>query len=437
LAHDFGQIPVYFGSPARVMAKLTVGAAGDAYEQEADRVSTQVMGMLEPQLQRTCASGGGYPECRNEQAPHEHLQPDRVQAHDSGEVTASPLVHEVLRASGQPLDTATRTFFEPRFGFDFSQVRVHQDRDAAESARALGAHAYTVANHIVFDAGRHAPQASAGKHLLAHELTHVIQQHASRTPHVQRDNAGEEKEKEERQRLLTDFTDGAGLPDKQLARIAAARKGFSLHQRRAMRKAGGRFWAPDSLPPEFKDRVVMKNLSTPGGYSDVLRIIRMAEKATTDAIRHELAHAWDHVRTAKVKPIGQLKDKQFEQALENTPALSSQTEEKRVTKEPHEGKVRVVRLSVSEMLERYKKWSLREQSFDNPSTREGYSKTSPAEFYAEGYSVFHGGKEWNQARLLYYAPELYELLEAEAKQEGLGVPDRSKIDAALKEQKLQ
>jgi hypothetical protein len=56
-------------------------------------------------------------------------------------VAASPLVHEVLRASGQPLDTATRTFFEPRFGFDFSQVRVHHDRDAAESARALGAHA--------------------------------------------------------------------------------------------------------------------------------------------------------------------------------------------------------------------------------------------------------------------------------------------------------
>lgn len=91
----------------------------------------------------------------------------------------------------------------------------------------------------------------------------------------------------------------------------------------------------------------------------------------------------------------------------------------------------------SEMFARYKKWQLREQSFDNPSTREGYSKTSPKEFYAEGYSVFHGGKEWNQARLLYYAPELYELLEAEAKQQGLGVPDRSKIEAALKEQNLQ
>ncbi len=146
------------------------------------------------------------------------------------------------------------------------QVRVHHDRDAAESARALGAQAYTVANHIVFDAGRHAPQAPAGKRLLAHELTHVIQQHASSAPQVQRDKAGDEKEQEERQKLLTDFTDGAGLPDKQLARIAAAMNGFSLHQLHAMRKAGVRFWAPDSLPPEFKDRVVMKNLSTPGRY---------------------------------------------------------------------------------------------------------------------------------------------------------------------------
>jgi hypothetical protein len=90
------------------------------------------------------------------------------------------------------------------------------------------------------------------------------------------------------------------------------------------------------------------------------------------------------------------------------------------------------------MLERYKeRCGLREQSFDNPTTKEGYSQTSTREFYAEGYSVFHGGRERNQARLLYCAPELYELLEDEAEHEGLRVPDRSKIEAAIKEQKLQ
>jgi hypothetical protein len=97
LAHDFGQIPVHFKSPAKVMAKLTAGAVGDACEQEADRVSAQVMRMLEPQLQPTCASGGGSPKCRSEQTSYEHLQPGH--AHDSGEVTASPLVHEVQSAA--------------------------------------------------------------------------------------------------------------------------------------------------------------------------------------------------------------------------------------------------------------------------------------------------------------------------------------------------
>jgi hypothetical protein len=183
--------------------------------------------------------------------------------------------------------------------------------------------------------------------------------------------------------------------------------------------------------------VKVDNLSTPGEYLDSIRVIRIAENATTDDIRHELAHAWDHVRTGKVKPVGQLKGKAFETALKETPALSSATNEKRATKEPHEGKVRKVSLTISEMLERYRRRSrYRIQSFDKPG-REGYSKDSPREFYAEGYSVFHSGNEWNQARLLYYAPELYELLETEAKQEGLGVPDRSKIEAALKEQKLQ
>jgi hypothetical protein len=163
----------------------------------------------------------------------------------------------------------------------------------------------------------------------------------------------------------------------------------------------------------------------------------MARNASTEAIRHEIAHAWDHVRTGKVTPIGGLKGKAFQKALAESPPLSSETKEKRPTVEIHKGKRRAVRMPISEMFERYKQWKLREQSFDNPTTQEGHSKKFPREFYAEGYSVFHGGQEWNQARLLYYAPELYEYLEAEAKQQGLGVPDRARMDAALKAQKLQ
>ncbi len=87
-----------------------------------------------------------------------------------------PIVHEVLRSPGQPLDPATRTFMEPRFGHDFSQVRVHTDAKAAESARAVNALAYTVGRGVVFGAGQYVPGTSARRRLLAHELVHTIQQ---------------------------------------------------------------------------------------------------------------------------------------------------------------------------------------------------------------------------------------------------------------------
>jgi hypothetical protein len=91
--------------------------------------------------------------------------------------TALPIVQEVLRSPGQSLDTTVRAFLEPRFGHDFSNVRVHTDDRAATSARAVNALAYTVGSHIAFDTGLYRPNASDGKQLLAHELTHVVQQH--------------------------------------------------------------------------------------------------------------------------------------------------------------------------------------------------------------------------------------------------------------------
>jgi len=98
-------------------------------------------------------------------------------AGDHAEPTEVPsIVHEVLRSPGQPLDPATRAFFEPRFGHDFSRVRVHTDARAAESARAVNALAYTVGRKIVFGAGRYMPETSDGRQLLAHEFVHVVQQ---------------------------------------------------------------------------------------------------------------------------------------------------------------------------------------------------------------------------------------------------------------------
>lgn len=99
----------------------------------------------------------------------------RVSSGASETDTAPSIVHDVLRSPGRPLDSATRNFMEPRFGQDFSGVRVHSDARAAESARAVNALAYTVGSDIVFDQGQLAAN-PAGNRLLAHELSHVVQQ---------------------------------------------------------------------------------------------------------------------------------------------------------------------------------------------------------------------------------------------------------------------
>jgi len=92
-----------------------------------------------------------------------------------------PIVHNVLATSGQSLDSGVRSFMEPRFGHNFNQVRVHNDVQAAESAQAVNALAYTMGQDVVFGAGQYAPETMAGKRLLAHELTHVVQQQSAST----------------------------------------------------------------------------------------------------------------------------------------------------------------------------------------------------------------------------------------------------------------
>ena len=125
-------------------------------------------------LQRQCGCGGSGSsgdEC-------EGCKKNRRQRKAAGSRpdTAPLIVHDVLRSPGQPLDAQTRAFFEPRFGHDFSKVRIHTDARANESAHSVNAMAYTVGPQIVFGAGLYQPGAASGRRLLAHELTHVIQQ---------------------------------------------------------------------------------------------------------------------------------------------------------------------------------------------------------------------------------------------------------------------
>ena len=91
-------------------------------------------------------------------------------------IEAPEIVHELLRSPGRPLDPSARAIMEPRFGHDFSKVLIHADTCAAESARAVGAIAYSIGRNVVFGAGRYAPALAAGRELLAHELAHVVQQ---------------------------------------------------------------------------------------------------------------------------------------------------------------------------------------------------------------------------------------------------------------------
>ncbi len=123
-------------------------------------------------LQRACACGqhsGSGGECEQCKQKREGML-QRAAINSSPVPAVPPIVHEVLRAPGQPLDTATRAVMEPRFGHDFSGVRVHTGARAAESARAVHALAYTVGRDVVFGAGQYAPATSAGRRLLAHEL---------------------------------------------------------------------------------------------------------------------------------------------------------------------------------------------------------------------------------------------------------------------------
>jgi len=113
-----------------------------------------------------------------------HLQ--RKNGDAAERASLSQVVHETLRSPGRPLDAATRAFMEPRFGHDFGQVQVHADEQAAESARAVSALAYTVGSDLVFGAGQYAPGTSEGQRLIAHELAHAVQQNG-RHPDFQGD----------------------------------------------------------------------------------------------------------------------------------------------------------------------------------------------------------------------------------------------------------
>lgn len=140
-------------------------------------------------LQRSCACGSGDKSGNCAACSRKKLS-RRADSNDSSQKAVPPVVGEVLNESGRPLDDSSRAFMEPRFGHDFSHVRVHTDERAAESARSVNALAYTVGRDVVFGAGQYRPGTVEGQKLLAHELTHVVQQEAG-GEHIARQDAGQ------------------------------------------------------------------------------------------------------------------------------------------------------------------------------------------------------------------------------------------------------
>jgi len=171
---------------AGIRAKLKVGQAGDKYEQEADRVADAVMGIAEPAVQRqeeeeelaqpNLASNTEHSIQRQVEEEEEFLQTKELTGHDAEIIPDLESRIQVIRGSGEPLPESVRTYFEPRFGHDFSQVQVHTGAQSAETARSLKARAFTVGRDVVFGTGQYAPRTVVGKKLLAHELAHVVQQ---------------------------------------------------------------------------------------------------------------------------------------------------------------------------------------------------------------------------------------------------------------------
>jgi len=219
---NFAGVPVSSGAMPLVQPKLVVGPANDKYEQEADRVADQVMGMSEPGglptpqpapgLQRQSIESESMPDLDDDdelvqtkalgpppsisqvlgadhqlqREPLDDLDDDDelVQMKPAGAATAiaSPtLTSQLGQGGGHPLPSSTRHFMETRFGADFSQVQAHTDADAMQMSQNLKAQAFTSGQHIYFGAGQYQPHSAKGQHLLAHELAHTIQQGASKT----------------------------------------------------------------------------------------------------------------------------------------------------------------------------------------------------------------------------------------------------------------
>ena len=159
----------------KVQTKLAISTRGDRFEREADEVADQVMRMPEPMSQRQCKG------CADASAPNPNYEEFQIKRQANGAGGTREVASDFTSrlGAGAPLDTASRSYFEARFGHDFGNVRIHNGPQADTAAASIQARAFTFGRDVVFAAGEHGLGSESGKRLLAHELTHVVQQSGS------------------------------------------------------------------------------------------------------------------------------------------------------------------------------------------------------------------------------------------------------------------
>jgi len=334
-----------------IQAKLQISTPGDPSEQEADHVADSVMRMTVPSAQsreeekeETIATKPVVPlavreddeekkiapviqrrctECEEEKLPVQEQSGGMVHRESATEQqTATPKVTTSVAANihamnggGRPLPSTTRAFLEPRFGADFSQVRVHTDSRAAGTANSIQARAFTVGSNIAFGAGQYAPESGEGRRLLAHELTHVIQQNRSQVQSSQ-------------QVAAKVMRQPAG--DKKLKPVAPPCPGSChVHVEHYERAFGGGGAEPGSLRERKPMPLSQQELealsdwiarSGPGPVSTVAPTVTASNELTGGQLKADVASEYaKHEAEFRAKPNNRVQIIRFEVPAENDP----------------------------------------------------------------------------------------------------------------------
>jgi hypothetical protein len=310
-----------------LQAQLTVSQPDDPYEREADRVANTVMRMPEPAapadaatpMQPTPLVARITPlvqrEAQDEEEDIVATQPliqslpasaledgaeeEAGEANMSVQIAAKALLGQptggraqtphvspavaaniqALEGGGSPLPQVTRAFFEPRFGVDFSQVRVHTDGRAAQTTSSINARAFTLGQNIAFGTGQYAPYSHAGRQVLAHELTHVVQQNGSQLQRAQLRVPGQVPQVVTALEPDTERKGGATISNKD--RSATGVKSGEL-ARRVLGQGAVLSRRPDGRGKSGQVRLHFLSTHQQGSYTDLSK-----QMTGTDSIHHD------------------------------------------------------------------------------------------------------------------------------------------------------